>query len=183
VEKNVANSAFLCSLLLLVSELSFAGDRSYSYKGRIIHYTVTVFKPPLPLRPDPKHMNPDSAPSCAILFVSRLKAGDIQGAAGLSTTPEHVLELYAKYKARVGDQIYAEQMSKIFTDDLHYSYDLVIGAEHALLPDKRPGLAHYVKERNGQFFIEFPQVGHASKEIEDLSTLVNENEAGRLKFE
>jgi hypothetical protein len=183
VENNLAKLAALLSLLLLTSRLSSAEDRTYTYKGRVIHYTFTAFKPPLSMRPDPKHMNPDSPANCAILFVSRLKAGDVQGAAELSTTPEHVLDLYAKYKARVGDQTYAEQMSKIFGDDLHYIYDLVIGSEHALLPDKMPGLAHYVKERNGRFFIEFPQIGRESKEVDDLSVLINENEAGRLKFE
>ena len=167
----------------MASRLSPAEERTFSYKGRTIRYAVTVFKPPFPIREDPKYMNQESPQNCAILFMSRLKDGDIQGAAELTTSPGYVIDLYVKYKARVGDQVFAGEMTKVFDDALHYSYELVIGAEHALLADKRPGLANYVRERNGKFFIEFPQLGRELKEIQDLSVLVNENEAGRLKFQ
>jgi len=173
----------LVLMFLLVRQLCQAEERSYVYKGRTIRYTVTVFKPPLPINLDPRHMNQDSAPNTALLFLARLREGDLEGAAALCTSPEHVIDVYAKYKARVSDQVYAEQMSRVFEDGLHYSFDVVVGAEHALLADKRPGLAHFVRERDGKFFIEFPQPGRGSKEIQDLSVLVNENEAGRLKFE
>src|SRR5579863_6192283 len=137
----MARLAAFCSMLLLACQLSLADERTYNYKGRVIHYSITAFKPPLPMRPDPRRANQDSAVNCAILFMSRLRAGDIQGASELSTDPQHVIDLYSKYKARIGDPAHAEQLAKIFGDDLHYTYDLVIGSEHALLPDKRPGLA------------------------------------------
>jgi hypothetical protein len=39
-----------------------------------------------------------------------------------------------------------------------------------------------VKLRNGKYFIEFPEIGKASREIDDLSVLVNKCSDGKLKF-
>ena len=173
-------------LLVLVLDLrspSQAVQRAYIYKGKTIHYFVRTFRPPVPMSPDLKRMNQDSAANCAILFLSRLRDDDIQGAAQLTTNPEHVFNLYSKSRARIGGPGFLDQISKVFGDNLNYVHELVIGNEHALIVDKLPGLAHYLRERNGTFLMEFPQLGFGPSEIDQLSVLVNENEAGKLKFE
>src|SRR6266567_3369161 len=109
-------------LLVLVLDLrspSQAVQRAYIYKGKTIHYFVRTFRPPVPMSPDLKRMNQDSAANCAILFLSRLRDDDIQGAAQLTTNPEHVFNLYSKSRARIGGPGFLDQISKVFGDNLN----------------------------------------------------------------
>jgi hypothetical protein len=174
---------------LLIAPLLFcavapAEERTYVYRDRTIRYSVTVFDPPLPARPDPARMNQETAVNTVILFRSRLQAGNLEGASKLTTDPARFMDTYTKYRARVGEAVYREQLARLGSADSHFRCELVVGGVHALMTEGGDGVAHYLRFRDGRYWLDSPDFvkGHLPKEVEDLSDLVNEIAAGKLKI-
>jgi hypothetical protein len=174
-------------LIIAISSLSacctlFAqqdAPRTYAANGKTISYFLTVFNPPVPIRPDPARMNQDSAINCMIFFLSKLQQGDVKAATMASEYPDADLKMYAEYKARVGDAEFAKQISQLFNGD-RYLYELRIANEHALISEKQSGGAAVLIEKQGKFYEE--TLGHESPQFKNLFELVNAWSDGKLQF-
>jgi hypothetical protein len=175
------------SLIVAVCFLSTCGTvyaqqdapRTYSAGGKTINYFLTVFNPPIAVRPDPARMNQDTAINCTVFFLSKLQQGDIKAAAAASEYPDTELKMYEDYKARVGDAEFSKHISQLFNGD-RYLYELRIGNEHALISEKQPGGAQIVIEKQGKFFTE--TLGHESPQFKNLFELVNAWTDGKLQL-
>jgi len=154
--------------------------RTYSADGKTINYNLTVFKPPVPIQPDPARLNQDSAINCSLLFLSRLQQGDFKGAAAVTDDPDSQVKMYEAYKARVGDAEFSKEISQLFDGD-RYIYELRIGSEHALVSEKQAEGAQILIEKQGKFWLE-EELAHESPEFKSLFELVNAHAAGKLQF-
>jgi hypothetical protein len=153
--------------------------RTYSADGKTIKYFLTVFNPPIPMRPDPARINQDSAINSSIFFLAKLQQGDIKTAAAACEYPDADLKMYEEYKARVGDAEFSKQIAKLFDDD-RYLYELRIDNEHALISEKHPEGARILIEKHGKFYSETFE--HESPQFKTLFVLVNAWSAGKLQL-
>jgi hypothetical protein len=154
--------------------------RTSSVDGKTIKYNLTVFTPPVAIRPDPARMNQDSAINCTILFLSKLHEGDIRGAMVATEDPDTQVKMYEAYKARVGDAEFAKNISQLFEGD-RYLYELRIGSEHVLVSEKHPEGAQILIEKQGKFWLE-NGLAHQSSDLKNMMELVNARAAGKLQF-
>lgn len=174
----------MCVLSFVVTLSATAqtdAPRSYNAGGRTIHYKLTVFDPPIPVRPDPNRLNQDTAVNCTILFLTKLHDGDLEGAAAMTTDPPTTLKLYQAAKARLGEAEFSNKMAKLFNGD-RYQFELVDGSEHLLVGEKHPDGAQAVVARDGKFWMDRQKFQHESQEFRDLFVLVNAHAAGKLAF-
>jgi hypothetical protein len=154
--------------------------RTSSANGKTINYNLTVFNPPVPIRPDPARLNQESAINFTILFLSKLHQGDIQGAAAATEDPDTQVKMYKAYKVRVGDIEFSKNISELFEGD-RYLYELRIGSEHVLLSEKHPEGAQTLIEKQGKFWLEDGLL-HQSPELKSMMELVNARAEGKLQF-
>lgn len=154
--------------------------RTYSADGKTINYYLTVFNPPVPIQPDPARMNQESAINCTVLFLSRLRQGDIKGAAATTEDPEAQIKMYEAYKARVGEAEFSRNIAQLFDGD-RYLYELRIASEHVLISEKHPEGGQTLIERQGKYFLE-DGLAHMSPELKNMMELVNARAAGKLQF-
>src|SRR5947209_455769 len=99
-------------LIAALISTAFGAERVYPYKGRAIHYNVTVFNPPVSAGPAPDRENQDTPLNCSILFRARMRAGDLAGASRLALDPQYIVDTYTQYRTRVGETMFQEQMAK-----------------------------------------------------------------------
>jgi hypothetical protein len=174
----------IAAIFLLASPLSLpqALQRTYTSKGRTIHYTVIGYKPPVQITPENGGLDQDTAINCVRLYWSRLKNLDIKGAAQLYLDPQHEIDARMKYKERVGDKVFREMHSKVFKSTT-FTDELVIGTEHALVSETHGGTMMLLKLQNGKFFLESLDNAKSGHDAQDLMTLVNAHGDGKLKFQ
>ena len=156
-------------------------QKTYVAKGRTIRYSVVAFTPPARIEPDNGPLNQDNAINCVRLYWSRLKALDIEAAAQLYLDPQRESELRTKYRQRVGDEVFRDMHAKIF-DSNRFSYELIIGTEHALVSESNLGTLLLFRVRDGKFFLAAPDLEKLTQDAEDLITLVNAYGDDKLKF-
>jgi hypothetical protein len=179
---SIVRPAIAACLLFSRLLLPQASHKIYSAKGRTISYTVLLFAPSAQISPDNGPLNQDSAINCVRLYWSRLKKLDIEGAAQLYSDPQREIDLRTKYRQRVGDEVFRDMQSKIF-DSNRFAYELVIGTEHALVSESRPGTLLLFRVRDGKFFLEAADLKQLTQDAQDLATLVNAYGDGQLKFQ
>ena len=181
---NINRMLPVAALFSLASPLWFPQplQRTYTAKGRTIHYIVISFKPPLQITPDNGGLNQDTAINCVRLYWSRLSNLDIKGAAQLYLDPQREIDVRMKYKERVGDKVFREMHSKVFAST-SFTHELVIGTDHALMSEKYGGTMILLRLQDRKYFLESIDNAKREQQAQDLMTLVNAHGDGKLDFE
>jgi hypothetical protein len=144
---------------------------------------VIVFDPPTSITAENGPMNQDNPINCTRLFWPRLVDLDIAGAAQLYTDPHSEIDARMKHKERIGEQAFRQMYATLFNHGDRFPYDLVIGKQHALVSEKRPGTMLLFIERDRKFWMDNTKFEQRSEQANDLITLVNAYGDNKLKLQ